>query len=147
MAFAQSSTTTPTPPTPAEEATQLVNRLTTLLDLTTLQQTAATTIFTTEFTALETIQTSLTTAQTAFTTAVEGNSLSGITAAAQQIGTLTQQQVMAEGTADAAFYAQLTSTQQTKYQTLNVAGLCGPGPGGTNNAPVAGLGPGGPPRR
>ena len=141
VAFAQSSsstTATPTPPTPADQATQLVNQLTTLLDLTTLQQTTATTIFTTEFKTLAALQTSLQTAQASFLTAIENNSSSSITDVATQIGSLTQQQLVAEGTADADFYAQLTSTQQSKYTTLKLGGIGGPGPG------LGGPGPGGP---
>ena len=146
--FAQSPTP-PTPPTPAQQATQLVNRLTTLLDLTTTQQTAATTIFTTEFTTLgDAAAPVFRPRRKAFTTAVESNSLSAINTVAAQIANLTQQQVVAQGTANADFYAQLSSTQQTKYTTLNLGGgrtrirrirprTWRPGPGG----------PGGPPPR
>ena len=136
----------PTPPTPAQQATQLVNRLTTLLDLTSAQQTAATTIFTTEFTTLATLQTSFQTARTSFQTAIEGNSLSAVNTVAAQIGNLTQQQVAAQGTADMDFYAQLTAAQQTKYTTLNLGGLGGPGFGGPGRGRGGpGGGPGGPP--
>jgi Spy/CpxP family protein refolding chaperone len=135
----------PTPPTPAQQATQLVNRFTTLLDLTSAQQTAATTIFTTEFTTLATLQTSFQTARTSFQTAIEGNSLSAINTVAAQIGNLTQQQVVAQGTADMDFYAQLTATQQTKYTTLNLGALGGPGFGGPGRGRGGPGGPGGPP--
>jgi len=144
FAFAQ-STTPPTPPSPVDQATHLVNHLTTLLDLTSAQQTSATTIFTTEFTALATLRISFQTAQASFLTAIENNSSSSITSAASQIGSLTQQQFVAQGTADADFYAQLTSTQQTKYLALKLAGpgFGGPGLGGPGHA---GPGPGGPPQ-
>jgi len=142
LAFSQTSTSsssTFTPPTPAQQATNLVTRLTTLLDLTSSQQTEATTIFTTQFTTLATIQSSMKTAQSTFQTDVQNNDLTGINTVAAQIGSLTTQRVVAEGTADAAFYAILTSTQQTKYSTLKLGGL-GPGfgPGGPGGPPPGG---------
>jgi len=134
----------PTPPAPADQATHLVNRLTTLLDLTSAQQTAATAIFTAEFTTLAALRTSFQTAQSSFLTAIENNSSTAITSAATQIGNLTQQRLVAQGTADADFYAQLTSTQQTKYVALNLDGIGGPGFGGPG--PGGHGGPGGPPQ-
>lgn len=139
-----SSSTTPTPPTPAQQAANLVTQLTTLLDLSSGQVTAATGYFTTMFTTLGTIQTNLQTAQTALQTAITGDSLSNVTVAADTIGNLTQQQVIAQGTAQADFYAQLDSSQQTKYATLLQSGF---GPGGGFGGPGGGGpgGPGGPP--
>lgn len=112
------TTTPPTPPTPAQIAANIVARLTTLLDLTSAQQTEATTIFTTDATADAAIATSMQTAQTALQTAVKANSTSGIAAAATTIGSLAAQQATADGIADAAFYQILTADQQTKYATL-----------------------------
>jgi hypothetical protein len=100
-----------------------VARLTALLDLTTAEQTEATTFFTKEQTALATIQTTIETAQTALQTAIEANSASGIATAAGQIGAATTQQFAAEATADAAFYAILTTAQQTKYKQVLLGGL------------------------
>lgn len=119
---AQTTTTTtaPTPPTPAQIAANIVARLTTLLDLTSQQQTEATTIFTTQATADQTVATAMQTAQTALQTAITSNS--GIAAAAATIGSLTVQQVTADATADAQFYQILSSTQQTKYATLQPLG-------------------------
>jgi hypothetical protein len=110
-------------------ATHLVTRLTTLLDLTSAQQTAATTIFTTEFTALQPIQSALKTAHTALETDVQSNNTSGIATGAQTIGNLTEQRVAATATADAAFYALLNTTQQTKFKTLKLQGPGGFGGG------------------
>jgi len=134
--FAQ-TTTTYTAPTPTEMAARVVVRLTTLLDLTTDQQTQATTLFTTEFTTLSGLQTARDTAQTAFTTAVKGNDANSIAAVATTLGGLETQSVTAKGTADAAFYALLTTTQQTKLNTLNSSFdvLGGPGPGGFGGGP------------
>lgn len=133
---AQTTTTPPTPPAPADIASHIVARLTKLLDLNSSQQTEATTIFTTEETTLATLRTSLQNAHTALQTAITGNDSSAIATQATQIGTLTGQQVQAQATASAAFYAILTADQQSKYTTLGP--LLGPGgPGGFG-------GPGGP---
>ncbi len=121
----------------------MVARLTTLLSLTSAQQTSATTIFTTEETALAALRPQMDTARTALTTSVEAGDTSGISIAATQIGSLTTQEVLARGTADALFYAILTTDQQTKYKTLGGpgGGRGGPGvPGGRGG----GFGPGGP---
>jgi len=119
------------PPTVAQIVARQVARLTSLLTLTSSQQTQATAIFTTEQTTLAGLRTSLSTVQTSLETAVQGNSASDITTDATQIGGLLGQQVLAEATADAAFYAILTSSQQTTYNNLKLGGLLGPGgPGG-----------------
>jgi len=130
LAFAQSGTHTP--PTPAQMVANQVARLTTLLTLTTAQQASATTIFTAEQTALSGLRTSMDTAHTALTTAVEANDAAGISAAATQTGSLTSQEVLARGTAEAAFYAILTPAQQTTYKAL---GGPGEGPGGGRGGP------------
>lgn len=122
---------TGTPPTSAEIVSNRVARLTTLLTLTTAQQTQATTIFTTEVTALAAIKTNLDTARTALNAAVLKNDSAAIVTQATQIGALTTQQVEAQAKADASFYALLTPDQQTKYTELRLTGLGGRGgPGG-----------------
>ena len=118
-----------------------VAHLTKLLTLTTAQAAQATSLFTTEETTISTLRTSLQTAQTALKTAVEANSASGITAAATQIGTLDTQVVEARATADAAFYAMLTTAQQTIYNELPQGG---PGFGPPGGPGRTGRGPGGP---
>jgi Spy/CpxP family protein refolding chaperone len=118
-----------------------VAHLTNLLTLTTAQAAQATSIFTAEYTALAPLMTSLQTAQTALQTAVQANSASGIAAAATEIGALDTQTVEAQGTANAAFYAILTSAQQTIYNELPPGG--GPG-GGPPGGPGGGPGGGGP---
>jgi Spy/CpxP family protein refolding chaperone len=139
---AQTSGSVPTQPTAAQMIANRVARLTTLLTLTSAQQAEATTIFTTEQTALSALLTSIQSARTALQTAVEKNDLTGIMTQATQIGSLTTQQVEAQGKADAAFYGILTTDQQTKYGQLQTLGLGGPGgPGGFG--PGGGHGPGG----
>lgn len=137
--FAQSSGTTATQPTAAQIVANRVARLTTLLTLTTTQQTEATTIFTTEQTALSGLMTSMQTARTTLQTAVEKNDQTGIATEATQIGALTTQEVEAQAKADAAFYAILTTDQQTKYTSLQSGG-----PGGGPGGPGGFGGPGGP---
>lgn len=126
--------------TPAQMAARQVTRLTALLDLTTAEQTAATTIFTTELTALQPIHSAMQTAQKTLTADVQANNTSGIAADAQTIGNLTQQRVAATATADAEFYALLTVAQQTKFNALKLQGLDGFGG-------LRGLGRMGAPRR
>jgi Spy/CpxP family protein refolding chaperone len=125
LALAQN--TPPTPPTPAQMVANQVTRLTKLLDLNSTQQASATTIFTTEQTALATIRTSMKTARTALQTAIKSNDTTIIGTQAAQIGSLNGQEVLAQATAAGAFYAILMPDQQTKYDTL---GPLGGGPGG-----------------
>jgi Spy/CpxP family protein refolding chaperone len=128
LAFGQK---THTPPTPAQQIANRVARLTALLTLTTAQQASATSIFTTEQTALSAISANMKTARTTLQSDVQANNTSGISAQAAQIGTLTTQEVEATATANAAFYALLTPDQQTKYNTLGGGrGFSGGGGGG-----------------
>ena len=136
--LAHAQTATPTPPTTAQMVSNQVSRLTKLLDLTSTQQASATTIFTTEQTALAALRTSMQSAQTALQTAITGSDAATIATDAAQIGTLTGEQVLAQATASAAFYAILTADQQSKFETL---GPLGGGPGGFGGP---GGGPGGP---
>src|SRR5208283_454253 len=112
VVFSQPATTPPSLPTTAQIVTNMVAHFTTLLDLTTTQQASATTIFTTQQTALQAVQTQMQTAQAALQTAITSNT--GLSAAATLIGNLTAQQVLAQATGAAAFYAILTPDQQTK---------------------------------
>src|SRR3984885_11273776 len=120
-------TSTPKPPTPAQTLANQVARLTKLPDLQSSQQTPATIIITTEQTALATLRTSMQTARTGLQTAITSNDTATIGTDATQIGSLTGEEVLAQATASAAFYAILTADQQSKYETL---GPLGGGPGG-----------------
>jgi Spy/CpxP family protein refolding chaperone len=130
----------PAPPSPTQIVTNTVNRLTTLLGLSATQQGEATTIFTTEQTALANIRTSMQAAHTALQTAIKNNDANGITTQATQIGTLTGQQVAAEATAAAQFYKILDPEQQSKYNVLGPLGMGGPG-GFGGRGPHGGRGP------
>lgn len=141
---ASAQNTGTTAPTVEELVARRVARLTTLLTLTAAQQTQATSIFTTEENALAAVRTSLNTARTSLTTAIQKNDAASITTLSTQIGTLTAQQVRADATADAAFYALLTTDQQARYNELKLPGLGGPGGPGGHGGPGGG-GPGAPP--
>jgi len=109
-----------------------VARLTNLLTLTTAQQAQATTIFTNALTAITPLQTSEATARQALPAAVKSNATSTIDTLSATIGSLSGQIIDIQNKADAAFYAILTSDQQsTLSQTnfLNGPGGFGPGPG------------------
>jgi Spy/CpxP family protein refolding chaperone len=132
-------TSAPTPPTAAQMVANQVARLTKLLDLNTTQQASATAIFTTEQTALAALRTSMQTARTALKTAITANDTATIGTDSTQIGSLTGEEVLAQSTASAAFYAILTADQQTKYETLGPLG--GPGGFGGPGGPGGGPGP------
>ena len=132
--FAQQPGSQPAPPTPAQMVANRVARLTALLNLTTAQQAQATTIFTTEQTAISGLLASLQTARATLQAAVQNNNTAAITEQATVIGNLTTQQVETSANAEASFYAILTADQQTKYKQLQstgfgrLGGIGGPGP-------------------
>jgi Spy/CpxP family protein refolding chaperone len=123
-AFAQTTTGTPHGPNVAN----MVARLTTLLTLTSAQQTQATTIFTNEQTAITPVLAQVKSARTSLTAAVHANETATIDTAAAQIGTFEGQLMDIRSKAQAAFYAVLTQDQQTKYTSLHgMGGFAGPG--------------------
>ena len=135
------------PPTTEQMVARQVTHLTAALTLTTAQQAQATTIFTTEHSTMDAIHTSLETAHTALETAVKANNAAGINAAANQIGNLTTQQVVAHATAQAALYEILTPDQKTKSNGIRPGfRRGGPGGGPSGVMPMhggpAGFGPG-----
>src|SRR5258706_1686680 len=125
-----------TPPDPATMAQHQVERLTTLLNLTTAQASQATTIFTNAATTSAALQTTLGTDRTSLQAAIKSNAATTIDQLSTAIGTLQCQVLSIQSKADAAFYAILTSDQQTKLDSLGGFGRGGFGPG-----------PGGPPPR
>ena len=124
-----------TPPDPATIVANQVARLTNLLTLTTAQQSQATTIFTNALTAVSPLQTSLATAQQGLPAAVKSNATATIDQLATSIGSLQGQILAIQNKADAAFYAILTTDQQSKLSSTNFLN----GPGGFGGA---GFGPG-----
>ena len=111
------------PLTPAQQVAKKVARLTVQLTLTPAQQASATTIFTTEQTALAAIETPEQTAHTALQAAILANNAAGIATQAAALGLLEQQEIAATATAEAAFYAMLTPAQKTIFTTRKVAEL------------------------
>ena len=136
--------TSGSPPDPATVVQNQVSRLTRLLTLTTDQQTQATTIFTNALNAITPLETTLNTDYQSLQTAVKGNATATIDQLSLAIGTLQGQILSIQNKADAAFYAILTSTQQTTLGQTGLGGRGGPGgPGG----PGGGFGRGGGPPR
>jgi hypothetical protein len=111
---------------PPDPATQ-VARLTTLLTLTSAQQAQATTIFTNEQSAVAPIQTEIQTAHTSLTAAVKANQTATIDTLAAQLGGYNGQITAIQSKAQASFYAILTATQQTQYDSLRGPGGAGGG--------------------
>jgi len=109
-----SGTINTNPPDVATIVAREVSFLTSLLTLTTGQQTQATTIFTSALNSISPLQTTITTAQTALATAVKANDTAGITTQSTAIGTAQGKIIGIQAAADAAFYALLTSDQKTK---------------------------------
>lgn len=118
-----------TPPDPAAMIARRVEMLTKLLTLTDAQKTQATTIFTTAQTASSSLRTSSQTARESLSAAIKSNNTSLIDQLSANLGTLSGQLTAIESKADAAFYAILTSDQQSKYDEVPRGGMGG-GPGG-----------------
>ena len=110
--------TGPKPPDPATMAQHRVQFLTTMLNLSQVQQTQATTIFTYAAQAQSATMQSLHAAHQTLQTAIKNNDAAGIDQAAATIGNLTAQMTSAHAKADAAFLQTLNSEQQTKFSQL-----------------------------
>jgi Spy/CpxP family protein refolding chaperone len=122
-----------TAPDPATMVQRQVEHLTQRLTLTTAQQAQANTIFTNAQAANQSIMTTLRQARTSLATAIKSNDTASIATLSTQIGTLEGQMTANNSKAEAAFYAQLTPDQQSKYT-----------PGGGFGVAGRGMGPGGP---
>ena len=120
LAFAQ--TTSSPGPMRGNGIQHRVAFLTTLLTLTTAQQTQATTIFTNAAAAAATVHSSMKTAREALKAAVTSNDAATIDTNANTIGTLTGQLTSIEAKADGAFYQILTPEQQTKFTQFESEG-------------------------
>src|SRR5689334_12263931 len=102
----------------ADAIARRVQFLTTLLGLSSSQASQATTIFTNEAAAETAIRTNLDAARTSLKTAIQGNNSAQINQLSTQIGTYQGQILAADSKAEAAFYALLTTDQQTKYDAI-----------------------------
>ena len=106
------------PPDPATMAQHRVQFLTTMLNLSQVQQTQATTIFTNVAQAQSATMQNLHAAHNTLQTAIKNNDAAAIDQAATTIGNLTAQMTSAHAKADAAFLQTLNSEQQAKFLQL-----------------------------
>ena len=125
-AFSQETEAASTVPNEAGRAARMVQHrvayLTTVLTLTSAQQTQVTTILTNAATNQSTIHTSMKTAHTNLQTAIRSNDAAAMEQAANSIGTLTGQEALAHAKTEAAIYQVLTPEQQTKMAQLDAEG-------------------------
>src|SRR5579872_4528238 len=119
LAFAQGPGT---PPDPQTMAQMRVNFLTAQLSLTDAQKATAVGIYTSAYTASQTIQTSLQTNRQSISDAIKSNSTAAIDQLSITAGTLNGQLTAINAKAEAAFYATLTADQQKIYATLPPGG-------------------------
>jgi hypothetical protein len=137
-AFAQHA-----PPDPATMAQHRVTQLTGQLGLTGAQAAQATTIYTNSATAVAPLQSQMRTLQTAMQAAVKSGAADTIEQTAAQMGTLMGQITAIQSKADAAFYAGLSTSQQTAANAI--PGVLGGGPHGPGGPGGGGPPPGPPP--
>ncbi|MBI2815922.1 MAG: Spy/CpxP family protein refolding chaperone [Acidobacteria bacterium] len=140
LLVAQTPTPSPTPtpgrgrPNAAQMIERRVQRLTTLLNLTSDQQQQAINFFTTAANTSGPLMTQMRTLRQTLRTAIQNNDLNTITQTATQIGTLMGQLTAARSTAEAQFYNILTPDQREKLGALRGRGRgmggIGFGPGG-----------------
>jgi Spy/CpxP family protein refolding chaperone len=124
------------PPDPATMVARRVQMLTRFLNLSDAQAAQATTIFKQAANDMQSIRSGLQTAHETMRTAIKANDAGGITAAANNIGNLTGQELAIQGKADAAFYAILNTDQKAKYDQMGPGRM---GPGGMGFGGPAGM--------
>jgi Spy/CpxP family protein refolding chaperone len=129
---------------PATITSLRVNQLASQLSLTDAQKAQATTIYTNAYKAALTIGASMQTDQQSLRAAVKANDIAAIDSVAAAIGKLQGQAIASNSKADAAFYALLTTAQQTQYDAMT-GGLGGRGGAGGPGGTTGNAGRGGPP--
>lgn len=107
-----------TPPDPATMVQRHVEHLTTLLTLTTAQQSQVTTILTNAASANTGLSANMKTAHQNLSDAIKRNDTATIDSAAATLGSLSGQRIATDAKAQAAVYAILTPDQQTKLTAL-----------------------------
>ncbi|MFZ0523563.1 MAG: Spy/CpxP family protein refolding chaperone [Candidatus Acidiferrales bacterium] len=130
--FAQDTDAAAAPNDPGRAAHMVqhhVSYLTTVLSLTSAQQTQVTTILTSAEANRATVHASMKTAHTSLQNAIHSNDAAAMEAAANSIGTLTAQETLAHAKTEAAIYQVLTADQQTKMAQLETEGGHGGGRG------------------
>jgi hypothetical protein len=128
-----------TPPDPQTMAQMRVNFLSVQLTLTDAQKATALGIYTSAYTASQTIQSSLQTNRQSISAAIIANNTATIDQLSLASGTLNGQLTAINAKAEAAFYVILTIDQQKIYASLPPGGGRG-GPGGPMGPPP-GAGP------
>jgi Spy/CpxP family protein refolding chaperone len=126
--MAQTADTTPTVPSGATRAAHMVQRvsyLTTVLSLTSVQQTQVTSILTSATTNRSAVRASMKTAHTNLQNAIHSNDAAAMEQASNSIATLIAQQMLARAKTEAAIYQVLTPEQQTKMSQLESEGHSG----------------------
>ena len=106
------------PPDPAKMAQHRINFLTKQLSLTPQQQQQATSIFGEIANNAKATHDQMRTAHDSLKAAIQKNDSAGIEQAANTIGSLNTQMILAHAKAQAAFYQILTPDQQTKMNEL-----------------------------
>jgi periplasmic protein CpxP/Spy len=142
--FAQTADTAPPPPDANHVANMVQHRvayMTTVLSLTSAQQTQIKTVLTNAAANEGTTRTSIKTAHEALKTAIHSNDAATMEQAANTIGTLTAQEALAHAKTEAAIYQMLTPEQQTKMSQLETEEHRG-GPGFGGHGGPGGPGPG-----
>lgn len=120
-------------PNPAKMIQHRVQTMTTVLSLTSAQQTQVTTILTNSAAAESGFHTSMRAAHTSLKAAIQSNDAASIEQISNQIGTLTAQSTAARAKTEAAIYQVLNAEQQSKASQLGdemLGGFGGPGHGG-----------------
>ena len=137
-AFSQESDAASTAPNGAGRGAHMVQHrvayLTTVLSLTSAQQTQVTNILTNAQMNRSTAHTSMKTAHTNLQNAIRSNDAAAMEQAANSLGTLAAQEALAHAKTEAAIYQVLTPDQQTKMTQLEAEGhhggrAFGPPPG------------------
>ena len=134
VVFAQTTDTAAPPPNSAAHEQRMVQHrvayLTTVLTLTTAQQTQITNVMSAAATGKSTNHSAMKNAHDSLKTAIHSNDAAGMEAASNTIANLMAQEMLAHAKTEAAIYQLLTPEQQTKMSALETEGHRGGGPRG-----------------
>jgi Spy/CpxP family protein refolding chaperone len=124
--FAQTADTAPQAPSGSTRAAKMVqhrvNYLTTVLSLTAPQQAQVTTILNNAAASHSTASTSMKTAHTNLQNAIHSNDAAAMEQAANSLGAMSAQKMLARAKIEAAIYQTLTPEQQAKMSQLETQG-------------------------
>jgi Spy/CpxP family protein refolding chaperone len=141
--FAQTADTAAAVPSGGNRGAHMIQHrldyLTTVLSLTSAQQTQVKTVLTNAAANLSATRASMKTAHATLKTAIHSNDASSMEQASNAIGTLMAQQLLARSKTEAAIYQLLTPEQQTKMTQLESMGRHGGRGFGSPEGPGQGL--------